>query len=249
MGAVVQRSRHVPPGLPPTRPVKARSGPVRPLRLTHAAPRPTPCNTQAEHGRSPRPADAADAAALTAAAEQLNGGLAAGSAARLEAVDGAVVGKLAHCAGAEVSPMAALFGGVVGQEVVKAVSGKFHPVFQWLYFDSLESLPEPEQLAAAGPEEYAPLGCRCGRGEGSGQWVGRQGGKMSSSPWPVIRLPHPSLPCITHHVPPPSRYDPQIAVFGRTMQRRLSQLQLFLVRGWGANWGVCMCVCGGGEVS
>ncbi|KAG2427387.1 hypothetical protein HYH02_014607 [Chlamydomonas schloesseri] len=139
---------------------------------------------EAEHGRSPRPADAADAAALTAAAEQLNAGLAGGSSAKVEAVDGPLVGKLAHCAGAEVSPMAALFGGVVGQEVVKAVSGKFHPVFQWLYFDSLESLPEPEQLAAAGPEEFAPLGCR---------------------------------------------YDPQIAVFGRTMQRRLSQLQLFLV--------------------
>lgn len=30
---------------------------------------------------------------------------------------------------------------------------------------------------------------------------------------------------------PPS-YDPQIAVFGRTMQHRLASLQLFLVRGW-----------------
>lgn len=38
---------------------------------------------------------------------------------------------LAHCASGEVNPLAAMFGGVVGQEVVKAVSGKFHPVFQW----------------------------------------------------------------------------------------------------------------------
>lgn len=51
-------------------------------------------------------------------------------------------------------------GGVVGQEVVKAVSGKFHPIFQWLYFDSAESLPDAEQLAAAEADEYKPLGTR-----------------------------------------------------------------------------------------
>jgi hypothetical protein len=27
-------------------------------------------------------------------------------------------------------------------QVVKAVSGKFHPILQWFYFDSVESLPE-----------------------------------------------------------------------------------------------------------
>ena len=37
--------------------------------------------------------------------------------------------------------MAALFGGIVGQEALKAISGKFHPLFQFLYFDSMESLP------------------------------------------------------------------------------------------------------------
>ncbi len=25
---------------------------------------------------------------------------------------------------------------------MKAVSGKFHPIFQWFYFDSVESLPD-----------------------------------------------------------------------------------------------------------
>ena len=30
--------------------------------------------------------------------------------------------------------MAAMFGGVVGQEVVKALSGKFHPLFQWCVY-------------------------------------------------------------------------------------------------------------------
>ncbi|KXZ53042.1 hypothetical protein GPECTOR_8g407 [Gonium pectorale] len=120
---------------------------------------------QAEVGRPPRPADAADAAKLTALAEALNASLPAGSPAKLEAVDGAVAAALAHGASAEVNPMAAMFGGVVGQEVVKAVSGKFHPIFQWLYFDSMESLPSPEQLKEAGgggADEYEPLGCRWG---------------------------------------------------------------------------------------
>jgi ubiquitin-activating enzyme E1 len=52
--------------------------------------------------------------------------------------------------------MAAMFGGFVGQEVVKALSGKFHPLFQWFYLDSVESMPE-ELLAA---EEYEATGTR-----------------------------------------------------------------------------------------
>lgn len=31
-------------------------------------------------------------------------------------------------------------------QVMKAVSGKFHPLFQWFYFDSAESLPPIEDL-------------------------------------------------------------------------------------------------------
>jgi ubiquitin-activating enzyme E1 len=49
--------------------------------------------------------------------------------------------------------MAAIFGGLVGQEVVKAVSGKFHPLFQWFYFDSLESMPD--QLLPEGDYELS----------------------------------------------------------------------------------------------
>ena len=51
--------------------------------------------------------------------------------------------------------MAAMLGGVVGQEVMKAASGKFHPLYQFFYFDSIESLPE-ETLS---PEDVAPLVC------------------------------------------------------------------------------------------
>ncbi|KAG4113685.1 hypothetical protein ERO13_D13G239500v2, partial [Gossypium hirsutum] len=45
--------------------------------------------------------------------------------------------KLLRCfafgARAVLNPMAAMFGGIVGQEVVKACSGKFHPLFQWKF--------------------------------------------------------------------------------------------------------------------
>lgn len=193
---------------------------------------PTP---QAKHGRVPRPADAADASELVSLAKPLvEGG----------EVDEALLGLLAHNASGELSPMAAMFGGMVGQEVrgrtrsggctrgltrrtslcvvavcmvqlscvcvanayhaiackciasvtgsieppllgdapqvVKAVSGKFHPLFQWFYFDSCESLPS--QLLPA--DSYAPAG---------------------------------------------GRYDRQIAVFGRELQAKLQSLQLFLV--------------------
>lgn len=36
---------------------------------------------------------------------------------------------------------------------MKAVSGKFHPIFQWFYFDAVEALPEGLPLS---PVEVAP---------------------------------------------------------------------------------------------
>lgn len=57
---------------------------------------------------------------------------------------------------ASLSPMAAAFGGIVGQEVLKAASGKFSPITQWLYFDAVECLPE-EPLEQT---MYSPVGSR-----------------------------------------------------------------------------------------
>lgn len=71
-------------------------------------------------------------------------------------IDESVLRKFASGSSGEMNPMAAMFGGFVGQEVLKAVSGKFHPLFQWFYFDSLESVPD-EILPAA---EYEPTGSR-----------------------------------------------------------------------------------------
>lgn len=48
--------------------------------------------------------------------------------------DGKVLSIFSNGSRAVLNPMAALFGGVVGQEVVKACSGKFHPIFQVLFY-------------------------------------------------------------------------------------------------------------------
>ena len=50
--------------------------------------------------------------------------------ARLEDVNSKLLRHLAFGSRAVLNPMAAMFGGIVGQEVVKACSGKFHPIFQ-----------------------------------------------------------------------------------------------------------------------
>merc|ERR1719499_2038386 len=52
--------------------------------------------------------------------------------------------RLARCSSAVINPMAALFGGIVGQEVLKACSGKFTPIKQFLYFDAEEVIPDDD---------------------------------------------------------------------------------------------------------
>ncbi|CAH1179580.1 unnamed protein product [Phaedon cochleariae] len=59
----------------------------------------------------------------------------------------------------DLNPMNATIGGVVAQEVMKACSGKFHPIYQWLYFDAIECLPQDrseitEELAAPTGSRY-----------------------------------------------------------------------------------------------
>ncbi|SZE99427.1 unnamed protein product [Blumeria hordei] len=57
-------------------------------------------------------------------------------------IDEKLISELSYQAQGDLNPMAAFFGGLAAQEVLKAVSGKFTPIKQWLYFDSLESLPD-----------------------------------------------------------------------------------------------------------
>ncbi|OQS07784.1 ubiquitin activating enzyme, E1 family, partial [Thraustotheca clavata] len=67
-----------------------------------------------------------------------------------------VVRYLALSARGVVAPMTALLGGIVGQEALKACSGKFTPIHQWFYFDAMECLP----VSPLTVEECAPRDSR-----------------------------------------------------------------------------------------
>ncbi|KAK6224721.1 ubiquitin-activating enzyme e1 [Colletotrichum tabaci] len=103
-------------------------------------------------GRFPKPLDDADATVILRSAEAF---------AKAEGVevefDEKLLKELSYQALGDLNPMAALFGGIAAQEILKAVSGKFQPIQQWMYFDSLESLPTSTPRTA---ELCKPLGSR-----------------------------------------------------------------------------------------
>jgi len=108
----------------------------------------------AEHGALPAPSDAAAAGAVLELAKKL----AADAGVEVEFSE-RLLANLASGSRGEIAPLTAFFGGVVGQEVMKAASGKFHPLTQWLYFDAEEALPgDGEALLPAA--ETAPRGTR-----------------------------------------------------------------------------------------
>lgn len=88
------------------------------------------------HNRLPLPLNAEDATILVSSARTF----AKQEGIEVE-IDEKLLTELSYQATGDLNPMAAFFGGIVAQEVLKAVSGKFNPVVQWFYFDSLESLP------------------------------------------------------------------------------------------------------------
>lgn len=96
-------------------------------------------------------------------------------------LDDKIIRELSYQARGDLSPMAAFFGGLAAQEVLKAVSAKFNPIKQWLYFDSLESLPTSVERSE---DSCKPLN---------------------------------------------TRYDGQIAVFGKDFQDKIANTRQFLV--------------------
>ncbi|KAI0165666.1 ubiquitin-activating enzyme E1 1 [Xylariaceae sp. FL1272] len=130
-------------------------------------------------GRPPRPMNKEDAAVLIGSVKAF------AEKEKVEIEIGEkeekIIQELSFQAQGDLNPMAAFFGGLAAQEVLKAVSGKFHPLKQWFYFDSLESLP----TSCARTEEL----CK----------------------------------------PTGTRYDGQIAVFGKEYQEKIANLTQFLV--------------------
>ncbi|XP_011003623.1 PREDICTED: ubiquitin-activating enzyme E1 1-like isoform X1 [Populus euphratica] len=106
-----------------------------------------------EIGRFPVAGSEEDAQKLISRASHINEN---SGDARVEDINPKLLRHFAFGARAVLNPMAAMFGGLVGQEVVKACSGKFHPLFQFFYFDSVESLP----TAILDPSNFKPLNSR-----------------------------------------------------------------------------------------
>ncbi|TXT08346.1 uncharacterized protein COLE_05270 [Cutaneotrichosporon oleaginosum] len=128
-----------------------------------------------KNGRLPRAHSSEDAAALIAIAKEIHS-----STATEGELDEKILEQLAFQATGDLSPMVAVIGGFVAQEVLKAVSAKFHPMQQNMYFDSLESLPT-------------------------------------------------ELPTEADCQPTGSRYDGQIAVFGKKFHDKIAANRQFLV--------------------
>ena len=101
---------------------------------------------KSEHGHFPRPGNATDITAYISLVNGLNDI----SMQKIDALDEGVLSLLASQSTTCLAPMCGVLGGIVAQEVMKACSGKFSPIQQYLYFDSLECMPAspiaPEQL-------------------------------------------------------------------------------------------------------
>lgn len=98
-------------------------------------------------------------------------------------LDEKVLRELSYQSTGDIPGLVAFYGGLIAQEVLKCCSSKFGPVKQWLYFDSLESLPSNDEFPR-NAETTKPIN---------------------------------------------SRYDSQIAVFGKKYQETISNLKVFLV--------------------
>jgi len=88
-------------------------------------------------GRYPVPQNAADLSSYMSIVSEVNSSMAQ----PIEIIDEATFKSLASGSKAELSPLAAIFGGLAAQEALKACSHKFSPLDQYLYLDAFECIP------------------------------------------------------------------------------------------------------------
>ena len=88
-------------------------------------------------GALPRPWCADDALEFIALAHKLNDDVY-----KFANVSDYVLRLFAYTTSGQLCPMQAVIGGTAAQEVMKACSGKFTPIQQYMYFDCRECLPE-----------------------------------------------------------------------------------------------------------
>uniref|UniRef100_A0AAQ5YQU2 E1 ubiquitin-activating enzyme n=1 Tax=Amphiprion ocellaris TaxID=80972 RepID=A0AAQ5YQU2_AMPOC len=112
---------------------------------------------QKKHNNLPAPWCQTDGDELLTLAKEVNS--AQTGSAKVEQLDEALMKKLSYVAAGDLAPVNAFIGGLAAQEVMKACTGKFMPIMQWLYFDALECLAEEEGVTLT-KEECAPRNCR-----------------------------------------------------------------------------------------
>uniref|UniRef100_A0A8K9XDC1 E1 ubiquitin-activating enzyme n=1 Tax=Oncorhynchus mykiss TaxID=8022 RepID=A0A8K9XDC1_ONCMY len=113
---------------------------------------------QRKHSRLPKPWCQADGEELVSLAKEVNSSQ-TGSA-KVDELDDKLIKKLAFVSAGDLAPINAFIGGLAAQEVMKACTGKFMPMMQWLYFDALECLSEEEGGAMLTEEDCAPRNSR-----------------------------------------------------------------------------------------
>uniref|UniRef100_A0A673XW56 E1 ubiquitin-activating enzyme n=1 Tax=Salmo trutta TaxID=8032 RepID=A0A673XW56_SALTR len=113
---------------------------------------------QRKHSRLPKPWCQADGEELVSLAKEVNSSQ-TGSA-KVDELDDTLIKKLSFVSAGDLAPINAFIGGLAAQEVMKACTGKFMPMKQWLYFDALECLPEEEGGAMLTEEDCAPRNSR-----------------------------------------------------------------------------------------
>ena len=94
-------------------------------------------NFRKEHGRYPTAGCEQDAQSFLKFVADINE---ASIDSKQEKIDDKLLRHFASGSRAVLNPMAAMFGGIVGQEVVKACSGKFHPLYQVCIMNNVPSL-------------------------------------------------------------------------------------------------------------
>ncbi|XP_054859377.1 ubiquitin-like modifier-activating enzyme 1 [Eublepharis macularius] len=111
-----------------------------------------------KHGHFPKPRNQADAAEVLALTKELNEQ--AAPSRKQEQLNEDILKELSFQATGDLAPVNAFIGGLAAQEVMKACSGKFMPITQWLYFDALECLPEENKDTLLTEENCSPKHCR-----------------------------------------------------------------------------------------
>lgn len=132
-------------------------------------------------GQMPRPYNEEDAEEMLKYSEELK--VQSPQILGEDEIDEKLIKELALQAQGDIPAMVAFFGGLAAQEVLKCCSSKFGPIKQFLYLDSLESLPSENEYPR-NADTTKPIG---------------------------------------------TRYDSQIAVFGRKFQEEIFNLNVFLV--------------------